>query len=503
MEPEPPGTADMTPKPAPHPGGSRPHQPGPKTRRAARDAAVLSIAEIAGKIATLAFTIAAARILTTEDFGAFAYALAFSLLVAAIPTWGFDPLLTQRGSAEPGRLSTHFSETIAWRTALTIPVFLAAGAAGFAQRPNVSSGIALVLVLAAGLIDNYSHAGRAAASAKQDQFGMAVALVAQRMVTAVLAIGALVAGGGLVGLSAAYLVGTAVGLVGVWMSLRQLGVGPTRQGLTREGLLRTGRMSVSVGIAVVISMVLFRVDQLILEALKGEAALGTYAAAYRLFETVLFVSWAMRRTIFPVISAGTETWRLKRGLEQGVAALAVLYVPFGVGIWVEAGPILNLLYGEPYATAAASAARWLAPSPIFFAISYLAGAVLLARERRWLNTAGVAIAAAFNVGANLILIPRLSGTGAAIATTTSYALLSVLLLAFAFPEVGLVRLDRSVALPVIAAAVMGAVLAAAPLPIVPEVLLGIVIYSGLWLMVASRWAPEQVSVIRAVLPWRR
>ena len=72
--------------------------------RPARNAAVLAQAEIVGKVGTLAYTVIAARALTTDDYGAFAYAVSVSLLLATLPTWGFDDLVVQRGAADLRRL---------------------------------------------------------------------------------------------------------------------------------------------------------------------------------------------------------------------------------------------------------------------------------------------------------------------------------------------------------------------------------------------------------------
>src|SRR5687768_1247644 len=193
--------------------------PGPATRRAAGNAAAVAAAQVAGKVATLAYTIAAARTLGQAEFGAFSYAISLSLLVATLPAWGFDALLVQRGSREPGKLPRLLSETLVWRTAIAVPVFAAAAIAGFAVRPDTDSAVALLLVLLACAIDVYADAGHAAAAAVQNQKGTSAWLVVQRFVTAGLAVGALAAGLGLVGLTAAYLAGTAVGGIGVARSV--------------------------------------------------------------------------------------------------------------------------------------------------------------------------------------------------------------------------------------------------------------------------------------------
>jgi O-antigen/teichoic acid export membrane protein len=480
----------------------RPTGPGPRTRRAARNVTVAALAEIAGKLATLAFTVAAARSLGPMDFGAFAYALSLSLLVATLPTWGLGMLLVQRGSAEPARLPALLSETLVWRTAIAVPVFLAAGVAGYAARPDAESGVAFLLVLGATIVDVYTDAGRDVALARQDQRGISMALVVQRFSAAALGITALAAGLGLVGLSVAYLCSTLLGAVGVWRSVRHLGVRPDYRTIRWEGLLRTGRLSVPLGISVIASMALFRIDQVLLAELKSDEAVGAYAAAYRLIETVLFVAWAVARGVLPAMSGEPEPWRIRRGVEQGVAAVAVLYIPFGLGLWLEAEPLVRFLYGPDYVEATPPALRWLAGAPLLFSVGYLAGYGLLALERRWRAAIIAVTALGFNVGANLILIPPFSGTGAAIATTASYAVHGAVALALLVPLVGWIRLARGLITPVLAATLMGVVILLSPAGLLIEVPLGVLVYGLSWYILA-RWRDrEQLEVIASIMPGR-
>src|SRR5205814_6334014 len=181
----------------------------------------------------------------------------------------------------------------------------------------------------------------------------------QRVLTAALAITALATGLGLVGLAAGYLAGSVLGLVVVLRVVRPLDVSFSMREMTRDGFLRTGKLSLAIGVDAVLSLALFRIDQVMLTVMKGDHATGIYAASYRLLETVLFLSWAVSRAVLPSMATSADPARVRRGLEQGIAALAVLYVPFGVGLWIEAGPVLHLLYGGAYAAAGATAARWL------------------------------------------------------------------------------------------------------------------------------------------------
>ncbi len=474
---------------------------GDGARRVAVNAAVVAGAEVAGKIATLAFTIAAARSLGQEGFGAFSYAVSFALLVATLPSGGFGAILVQRGSADPKRLPQLFSELLAWRTAIAIPVFGAAAVAGIALRPDGSSALAFLLVLAATFVDLYGDAGRSVANALQRQSGVSVALVAQRFLTAALAIGALVGGLGLVGLASTYLAGSVMGVVLVFWSVRRMGVRPDRRAIRRDSFRSMGRASVALGIDTVLSLALFRVDQVILGAIKGNAAVGVYAATYKLLETVLFVSWAVGRAVYPALSAHPEPERVRRGVEQGIAAIAVLYVPFGVGLFVDARQVLDLLFGSAYA-GGADIARWLAASPMLFAIGFLFSYGLVSRERRWRAAAGTIAAAALNVGLNLALIPHFGPVGAAAATTVAYAFEAVVLVAAAIPVFGVPRVDRALLVPVAASAVMVAALLATPSGVAVQVPVGVVVYVAAWYPLARWLVPEQLAVLRSMIPGR-
>ncbi|MDP9342529.1 MAG: oligosaccharide flippase family protein [Actinomycetota bacterium] len=478
--------------------------PGPVTRRAARNAAAVGAAQLAGKVASLAYTIAAVRVLGERQFGTFAYAMSLCLLLGTLPEWGFDPLLLQRGSREPRSLSRFLSETLVWRTAIAVPVFGAAAIAALVTRHDATSATVFLLILLATAFDTYTDAGLAAAAALQKQVWSNISLTIERFVMAGLAIAALALGFGLVGLAISYLVGSVVGGLGVLVSVRRLGVSLDFRSVNRKGLGATARMSFAIGLDTVVSLALFRIDQVILGALKGDAAVGIYAAAYRLLETVLFVSWAVAKAVFPVMSASTstETWRVRRGVEQGLAAVGLLYIPFGVGLLVEAGPVLRLLYGNAFAVQGAGAARWLAPAPLLFAAAYLGSYALLARERRWQVVATSLLALVVNVAANLLLIPAFSSSGAAAATTISYLVQTIVVLAVVAPDVGMPRLGRGLAAPAVAAGAMAAVLVVLRAGPAVEIPLGVAVYFAAWYPLARWWSPEHLAVVASFLPAR-
>lgn len=467
--------------------------------RPARNAAVLAAAEIVGKVGTLAYTVIAARALTTDAYGVFAYAVSVSLLLATLPTWGFDELVVQRSAADLRRLDGLVARALTGKLAVAVPLFAVAGALIAIDRPDVRT--TLFLVLGAAFLDVLSDTGRAAATASQRLTGVSVALTVNRLLTAGLALVALSAGTALVGLATAYLVGSVLGLIVTVVAVRRIGIrfgplGPV------SGAWELARRSWAIGLASVLGVTLFKVDAVLIEVFHGDAAVGRYTVAYRLVETVMFLSWSVAEATFPTMSEDTSPPRLRRLAEEAIGAIGVLYLPFIAIAVLEGGPVLDLLFGAPYGTASRVSLAILAVTPFVYSVGYVGGYVLLAVERPGRRLASIAVVTALNIGANLVLIPRLAEAGAAWATTASYLAEGILVLAILRPLVGTIRPWADLTSPLAGTLALAAVLLALDLPVLAELAIGGAVFAVVWTAVASRWQPDQLALVRSLAPGR-
>lgn len=476
---------------------------GAGVRRAAGNAAVTSVAQVVGKVGTLVWTLVAARLLSPDDFGAFFFVLTVAMLVSPFAEWGFGAVMVRRGAGHPELLPGLFTRALAWQLSLGLPMFVLAGFLVVAARPDPAVRTAGVLLLTSVVVDLVSHTCRAAASARQRQASTSAALVGQRLGTAALSVAALVAGTGLIGLAAAQLVGALLGLVLHLRAVSGLGVRPRRSHVDRRSMRDYVRGTLLVGLSSLTMMVLFRLDSFLLGLLQGDVDVGVYAAAYRLLETVLFIAFALKSAVFPVMSATTSRTVVSGALHAGVAAMALVYVAFGTVVLVAAGPVLSLLYGEPFATSSVPALQWLAPAPLLFAVAYLGNAALQAVDRTGAMFGTAAAAAVLNLGLNLLLIPRHGPSGAAAATTLSFAF-QCLLQQVLLTRTGIrSRPWRAPLEPLVAATVLAGVLVVLPAPVAVTVPVGGVLYLAVWALLVRHTAPEQLAVIRSVLDRRR
>jgi len=476
----------------------------PQARRTARNAVARGSAEVVGKVSTLAWTLVAARSLDQQEFGAFAFALAFSVLLGALPEWGFPSALLQRGSREPRRIGALHSSALVWQIGLAVPVLAVGTLVAGLFRPSDAARVTLALVGGAVLLDMWSDTCRTTASALQRQTGTSTALALQRVTTAVVIVSALAADTGIVGMGAGLLAGSAFGAVAHAVALRRLGVSFDVTTLDRTGLRRFFDDTRVFGLCSLLLMALFRVDAVLISAFHDDTEVAVYAAAYRLLETVLFITWSINSAISPVIAAASsDLAAVRRGLTAEFTAATVIYLPFAALLLAEAEPVLRLLFGQTYEHDSASALRWLALSPLVYAFSFFANHAFFAlgKERVVLGASGAALA--INVTLNLVLIPSFAGTGAAAATTLSYLALAFFLHIKLRPLLGGLGLARAVLEPATGALVLAVVVEVLRLPLLAEVPIGTAAYLVTWVALVRWLDPGQLRVVRSVFPGAR
>jgi O-antigen/teichoic acid export membrane protein len=475
------------------------------SRRTALNVGFSATAAIVGKLTTFAWTVVAARSLSHAAFGQFNLVLAVALIGAAVAEWSFDAALVQRASGDIPAGSRYLSEAVTWEALLAVPVFAACGLGVALAEHGSAVELTVIFVMASIFLDSFGDTARTAATAVQRQGAISGALVLQRFLTTAIAIPLLVAGAGIAGLAVALFVGSSIGLVAHALALRRIGLTMRRAHITRNGMRRFIVGTTTIGVSALVLAALYRVDVVLLQAFKGSTAVGDYSAAYRLFDTSLFIAFSVNGALFPLMSANRDDGAfVARTLGSGLATLGVLYLPFAALCLVDPHGLLTLLFGASFGQVSAGALRALAAAPMVFGLAYLASSALMAvRRTRGLLVAAI-IAVIVNVGLNLALIPPLSGTGAAIVTTVSYLVEGALLLWLLRRVTGTrVRLMRPLLPAAGASVVFGLLLAALPLPVIAEVVVSGVVAAFVWLLLVRRWAPEQLEVILQLNPARK
>lgn len=161
-----------------------------------------------------------------------------------------------------------------------------------------------------------------------------------------------------------------------------------------------------------------RLDFAILAAWSGPAVLGSYAVASKYAELLRLPSLALTWIAYPRLAkldAATAARRAVAMARPALVAVALAAVP----VFVLAGPVTRLLYGEGFDSA-------VLPAHVLIAGMVLSGGAgaasgyLYSRGRPGLNSTVLAVGLGLTVVLDLLLIPRHGALGAAVASATAY-----------------------------------------------------------------------------------
>lgn len=463
----------------------------------------LSVGEVLGKLSTLVLFSVLARHLGVADFGVFSFGIGLGLLLASFAALGLDSRLVQLAGHDPESLPDRLASLLAIRLALAtvVVVVTAVVLVAVPDRPGGPTPVLLLLV-AAGCADTLVEAFRAAAISRHVQTGPAVVLVLQRLAALGLVLLALLLGGGLVAMAAAYLAASVLGvLLMATTAARRAGVRPRLSGMSRPYAADFARSLSVTGVNDIVSMALFRIDVVLLAVIAGDVAVGHYTAAYRLLETVLFISWSIGRVIMPAIAdrrAGAPD--PSRTVSAALVLVGAIYLPYAALVLTRGEDLVRLLFGEAFVEPAV--VQLLALAPLLFGLAQVGVSALLALSPDPAVLLASALALVANIGLNLVLVPRYGAAAAAAVTTVSYGVQALVLLRALGRRIPSRPVGRSLLVSTGAAVVAGAVMLA-PLPALLAMALGGVAYALVWWAVTRRWDLPTYDALRGLLQGAR
>jgi O-antigen/teichoic acid export membrane protein len=254
------------------------------------------------------------------------------------------------------------------------------------------------------------------------------------------------------------------------------------------------------------SFVYKSIDIFLLLYIVGNQAVGAYGVAYALARLIAMFSTAFGFLSTPISSQLENDNRIEEAVSvQTTIARWVTIITIGalVPMVVFASDFLRLIYRPAYA----SAGTTLAVLVIGFAIKNVLithGPIIEALGRSKVAAFNTTAAAIVNLGANLVLIPRYGAFGAAVATTISFAVLSVLPMLEVKYFTGETTLSREALAPVLVAVPTTAI----SLPIfqvVPRTLLwtfgasgAFALSYGVAVIIILGFTPTDVMIVRSI-----
>ena len=457
------------------------------------------LADAGSKVVSFGFYVVMARELGAEGFGAFTFGLSFVLVVTTLGNFGQDSILTREVARDRTLLDRYFVNTLALKVvlcglSLTVAIGVASAAGVSAQTRAV-----LLLLGPASVLELLTMTCFAVFQSFERLEFTPIALISQRTLIAVVGIAVLVAGAGVVLVSAVYLAGTLFGFLFALFLLRTRLARPSLQ-ITPAWWWPLMKAAAAIGLAGVFAVVLFRIDMTMLAAFKGAKVVGHYGAAYRLLEATLFISWSVSAAVYPVFSRLSPVseppvgFVYERGIKLGVA----LTLPLAAGAAILARPVVELLYGPEYSDAV-GALRLLAPAIALYPVCFITASLLVSQNRQRVLLVVYALVAAENIVVNLVLIPWLSLYGAALGTSVSTILVAVAFVASAHRGLDYPRVFGG---PVVASAAAAGAMLLLREDFAAALVAGVAVYAAVLFVFERRLFPDDARAVLDLLPGR-
>jgi O-antigen/teichoic acid export membrane protein len=366
-------------------------------------------------------SIALARQLGPSDFGRLNAALALVSVFAVVAALGLNRFAVRElaRAAEPAAQARLACTVSGLRLAAALPVVLAALAAATLWHLAETG---LVLILAAAYLfaacdatDLYFQArleSRTVARVRSLAFGAATALK----------ILLLLADAGVYAFAWAYLFEAAASAAALDIAFRQHGHRLTLRAVDWAAGARLLGESWTEILAGLSGLMFMRMDQLLLNAMRGPADAGLLAVSVLLSEAWYFVPTAVVASAFPELARQSreDPAGAQRRIAELLRLLTGVAVAVGLALCLASPWLVEALFGPRYHGAALPLAitAWCG---LFTAWGVASGAWLIATGRArlnlWRNIAGAVI----NLALNIALIPHYGAPGAAFATLVAMA----------------------------------------------------------------------------------
>jgi len=211
----------------------------------------------------------------------------------------------------------------------------------------------------------------------------------------------------------------------VFGSSRVLGLTPLHAPFDRNLAMSALRIAWPIWLAGLLSLLYFKVDTFFVRAFAGDAELGAYGAAYKLFEGAMLLPAVVLAATFPRLARlradVAAQGRLERRIAGALLAGGVVVAAFAHLARVQ---LIALLFGASFRRAEGSLSVLALGIPLVY-VNFGLTHFLIARDRERVNLWLAAMMLAVTVALDVLLIPHGGGPGAALATVIAEVALTL------------------------------------------------------------------------------
>ena len=398
-----------------------------------KNTSTLFSAHLIGRLGSLVITIwLMPRSFEESDLGGYFVAIALTNLIAILTELGIhNPLIRE--------MTLNLSQTRHFLgNALLVGLVLSVVAYALMIISGVFLGYAskivtmIVYLGLAEIVNSIAQLYRCVFRAHEEMKYEALTVVAERGTFFLIGGSAILLGYGLVNVCQAMLIASCINLI-LSIGFTRYRFTPLRFEPSRRIVVVLMQQALPFAVGNLFNLLYFRVDAIMLSKLSpdGIDANTWYGLAYTIVNAFTTLPGAfMMGAMFPVLSRAYERDRdrLSDAYTFGVRWMVICGVPLAVGLAVLSHQITAFLFSTYTPDAVAKitiALLWLSGSGGLIFLTTVVLTMLRAADKRRVFSVLMGTTALLNIGLNLVLIPRFSHVGAAVAMVISEAYLLI------------------------------------------------------------------------------
>lgn len=397
-----------------------------KLRRVIGNTVISLLGQAVTWTSTILLTIAYGRFLGDVKFGELYFAITFVALLGFPIDAGFSQQLIRDVSQDPSKALRYATDILCFKliiwTVLYGAILLLCRLLGYSSEVCTVVAICGITLLTSAITDLMGALHYALERVVFPVFGT----ILEKGLGALIGIILLHHGASVEVMACVLLGSSCVGML--WQTLwvlRLVGIPCTFDIPLGRMLLRK---SVPFILYNVLGVIYYRIDTVLLSLLTSTAVVGWYGAAYRIFDTLVFLPGLVIGPImYPVFSQLSEHSQaeLKVAVEKSLNFLLFCGIPISAGLIVAAPNVVGFLYHRSDFINTIPVMQYLAPGLLFLYINSVLTSVMISIGREKKIPVMAAIALVFNLGLNLLLIPLYQHVGAALVTSLTELLLTI------------------------------------------------------------------------------
>ncbi|MCF7849220.1 MAG: flippase [Kiritimatiellales bacterium] len=393
-----------------------------KTHRALRNSAIQGSSQILTWSLSWVLLVVLPRFLGDEGFGKLFLALSYSMVFSTLINLGINKYLIKEVAIlnpvdEPdtdhevryAALRDLIGTAITLKLTLAVVVYLLMAGVAFLIPYDATTRSAILIIAVAACLNNLTHTVGGVFQGLESMVPITSAVVVEKIIATGGCTFLLFRGYGLLPVCFVYVIAAAANLaIGIVLLGRRIPFSLHWDWNLTRTLIYGGLPFL---VWVVFAEIYARIDVLMLSLMTGNAVVGWYGAAFKIYATLLFVPHMLNLVVFPPLArmgaqaAPGKRQQFSRATARIMNLMLAVAIPIGVGTAIAARSIVELLYGEGLFENSIITLQLFSACIVLVCVDVVLGSVLIARgkQKEWSYMA--IVAAFFNPLMNLWAIP--------------------------------------------------------------------------------------------------